>query len=432
MRDAARKCRRSELCGGKYHERCHRNSSKKALIVTTVSGFVPQFEMNNVHILQRMGYEVHYASNFRNPSYGNDNSRLDGTGIIRHQVDFVRSPFRLRENGKAYRQLKQLLKEQHFVLLHCHTPVGAALARIAAKLYQRQEKNKKNGQLKVIYTAHGFHFYKGAPLRNWLMYYPIERWLADFTDVLVTMNKEDYVQAKSFCRHKRTQVKYIPGEGVDTSYYGGKNLPEGEREAIRQMVREELFVEDGETLFLSVGELIPRKNHSTVIGALAELVEEDGKSNSFRYVICGQGVLKEELQQQIDYLGLSQKVSLLGYRKDIRALLYAADVFVFPSLQEGMPMALLEAAAAGLPLVVSDIRGNRDIVKALGGTESFTGKKELKQRLKEAMTDKAQGQEIRKAEHKTNAGYFVGSGLAGFDVQQVGRRMQNIYKEVSQ
>ena len=137
---------------------------RKALLVTHVSGFVPQFEMNNVHILQNMGYEVHYASNFHNPSYGDDNSRLEGTGIICHQIDFERSPFK-RKNITAYRQLKKLMEEHEFDLVHCHTPMGGALARLAAH-------NTHTGP--VIYTAHGFHFFKGAPLINWMIYYPVE------------------------------------------------------------------------------------------------------------------------------------------------------------------------------------------------------------------------------------------------------------------
>ena len=131
---------------------------KKALLVTTVSGFIPQFEMNNVKLLQQMGYEVHYASNYNTPSYGKDNHRLDGTGIIRHQIDFVRSPYSLK-NYIVYRQLKILMEKEKFQLIHCHTPMGGVMARLAAHA---------TGTSSVIYTAHGFHYYKGAPFINWL------------------------------------------------------------------------------------------------------------------------------------------------------------------------------------------------------------------------------------------------------------------------
>lgn len=125
---------------------------KKALLITHVSGFVPQFEMNNVRILQSMGYEVHYASNFNTPSYGTDNHRLDGTGIICHQIDFVRSPFDKR-NLHVYRQMVELMRREDFSLVHCHTPMGGVMARLAAHA---------TGTGPVIYTAHGFHFFKGA------------------------------------------------------------------------------------------------------------------------------------------------------------------------------------------------------------------------------------------------------------------------------
>lgn len=327
---------------------------KKVLIATTVSGFVPQFEMNNVRILQEMGYEVHYASNFHNVSYGTDNHRLEGTGIILHQIDFARSPFQWKENKKAYEQLKQLLKQYSFSLIHCHTPVGSVLTRLVAKPY------RKKGT-KVIYTAHGFHFYKGAPLQYWLLFYPIERWLANDTDVLITMNEEDFQRAKKFCKRKHTKVEHIFGVGIDVSYWSGENLTKEEREKIRKQKREELYILKESTMILSVGELIPRKNHEAVIRALAK--EKQKGNYNFVYVICGQGVLKEELLYLTKQCDLSDQVLFLGYREDIRELLYASDMFVFPSKQEGMPMALMEAIAAGVPAKASDIRGNRELLR---------------------------------------------------------------------
>ncbi len=325
---------------------------KKVLLVTHVSGFVPQFEMNNVRILQEMGYEVHYASNFNNVSYGTDNSRLKNTGIVCHQIDFARSPFDFQAHRLACRQLTEVLQKEKFSLLHCHTPVGAALSRIVAVPY------RKHG-LKVFYTAHGFHFYKGAPWKYWVLFYPVERFLAGKTDVLITINEEDYERAKRFCRHKKTKVKFLPGVGVDIRYWSGADLLTGEREEIRKIIRNELGVADNEQMLLSVGELIPRKNHEEVIRALAEKT----KGTQFKYFICGQGDLKEYLENLIVRLNLSKTVFLLGYRTDIRNLLYAADLFVFPSKQEGMPMALLEATATGIPLKASDIRGNREILR---------------------------------------------------------------------
>ena len=277
---------------------------KKVLIVTTVSGFVPQFEMNNVHILQEMGYEVHYASNYHNVSYGVDNHRLDGTKIIRHQVDFCRSPFDVKANYMAYKQLKDIMEKETFSLLHCHTPVAGVLARFVAR------KQRKQG-LKVIYTAHGFHFYKGAPLKYWLLFYPVECVLAWFTDVLITINKEDYKRAKRFCWNKKTKVEFIHGAGIDIAYWSGQKLQRGEREAIRIKTRQQLGITKEQFAILSVGELIPRKNHEVVIQVLAELKKE--LNGPVRYFICGQGVLREELQNLAKKLGVLEEVTFLGY-----------------------------------------------------------------------------------------------------------------------
>ena len=199
---------------------------KKALLVTHVSGFVPQFEMG---ILQNMGYEVHYASNYHNPSYGDDNRRLDGTGIIRHQVDFERSPYSLK-NVTAYRQLKQLMEEERFDLVHCHTPMGGVLARLAAHATNTGP---------VIYTAHGFHFYKGAPLLNWLIYYPVERWLSRYTDIQITINHEDFMRAKHF---KAGRVVRIHGVGIDLDQ---------EDQSVREEKRLELGIKPEEVLWVS-------------------------------------------------------------------------------------------------------------------------------------------------------------------------------------
>ena len=351
---------------------------KKALIVTTVSGFVPQFEMNNVHILQEMGYEVHYASNYQNISYGLDNHHLDGTGIVQHQVDFSRSPFDFKTNFLAYQQLKKIMKKENFSILHCHTPVAAVLSRIVAKNYRKQG-------LKVIYTAHGFHFYKGAPLKYWLLFYPIERLLAKFTDILITINKEDYERAKRFCWNKKTKVEFIHGVGIDINYWNGQYLKSEERKEIRKRIRKELGLTQIQTAILSVGELIPRKNHELVIRTLAELKKEIDRP--FCYFICGQGVLQEELQRLTKELKMFNEVVFLGYREDVRNLLYGVDLFLFPSKQEGMPMALMEAISTGIPIRASNIRGNREWVLESTNHKDwlFNDSVELKECLKRAL-----------------------------------------------
>lgn len=312
---------------------------KKALLVTTVSGFVPQFEMSNVRILQEMGYEVHYAANYNTPSYGNDNHRLDGTGIIQHQIDFVRSPFNFK-GLTIYKQLKKLMQIERFDLVHCHTPMGGVMARFAAHSTQTSP---------VIYTAHGFHFYTGASMINWLCYYPVEKFLSFFTDELICINKEDYERAKK--KFHAEYIDYIPGVGI--------SIDNIRRNIDIRLKKEELGLPKDKIILLSSGELIKRKNHEITIRAIAHLKQY---SNNFHYIICGQGALNEYLHELVEALDVSDSITFLGYRKDMMEVFQVADIFLFPSFQEGLPMALLEAMAYGLPVVCSDIRGNRDLM----------------------------------------------------------------------
>ena len=327
---------------------------KKVLLVSHVSGFVPQFEMNNVRILQDMGYEVHYASNFNTPAYGMDNERLKGTGIVQHQVDFVRSPWNVTANLKAYLQLKHLMEEQSFSLVHCHNPMSAALTRIAAKA---------SGTRPVLYTAHGFHFYQGAPFHMWVIYGSMEWLLSFLTDQQICINKEDYLFAKHFFHAGR--INYIPGVGINT----GKIH---EVSADREKKRTELGIPEDAIVLVSAGEMIPRKNQETILKALAVLNRGKGQIDADRpeyfCVICGHGELQEKLLTLAKELKVEQQVIFPGYRKDLWEIYKVSDIFVFPSLQEGLPAALLEAMAAGLPVVCSDIRGNNELIRnSFGG-----------------------------------------------------------------
>jgi glycosyltransferase involved in cell wall biosynthesis len=330
-------------------------NTNKALLVTTVSGFVPQFEMSNVQILQDMGYEVHYAANYNTPSYGTDNHRLEGTGIIQHQIDFVRNPFQLK-NILIYKQLKKIMRTECFDLVHCHTPMGGVIARLAARSAKITP---------VIYTAHGFHFYTGASIINWLCYYPIEKILSHFTDELICINKEDYERAKRYFHAKH--VDYIPGVGM--------NIEKVNNKVNVTLKKEELGLPEDKIILLSSGELIKRKNHETIIRALAHLKQQAtpslGSPYEFHYIICGHGILNEYLHKLAEELHISDSISFLGYREDMMEIFQIADLFLFPSYQEGLPMALLEAMAFGLPVVCSDIRGSNDLMEKYNDTQPF-------------------------------------------------------------
>jgi glycosyltransferase EpsD len=220
--------------------------------------------------------------------------------------------------------------------------VGGFLARLAAKKY------RKKG-MTVIYTAHGFHFFKGAPIKNWLLFYPVE-WLCSWwTDVLLTINQEDYQRAKKHLHAKK--VTYVPGVGINIEKFQDKPVS-------KEKIHKELGISEHDIFVLSVGELSKRKNHEVVIKAIGRM-----HNPKIKYFICGQGGLRDELNQLIEGMNLQENVRLLGYRTDICELCKTADLFVFPSLQEGLPVALMEAIACGTLVVCSKIRGNIDLIK---------------------------------------------------------------------
>lgn len=309
---------------------------KKILIVSTVSRQFYLFEHGNIEVLHSLGYEIHAAANFSDA-----NERLDALDIIRHPFDIQRSPFSLT-NIRAYKQLKQIMKTENFDSVHCHSPMGGVLARLAAK---------SSGISPIIYTAHGFHFYKGASLINWLLYYPVEKYLARYTDVLITINQEDYIRAQKF---KAKRTVYVPGIGVDTKKFSGFSVD-------RDKKRKELCISNETVVLLTVGEMIKRKNHETAIRALSKL-KSSGRAKNVIYLICGRGELEGYLKDQAKRLGVDEMVIFLGFRNDISEICTASDIFVFPSYQEGLPVSVMEAMSAGLPIICSRIRGNNDLI----------------------------------------------------------------------
>lgn len=313
---------------------------KRALIITTISGFLPQFEMNDVKILQEYGYEIHYASNFRHPVYCFDREELKKSGIILHQVDIVKSPYALADNCKALRQIRQIIDSEKIDLVHCHNPVSAVVGRLAAGIAKEKPY--------VIYTAHGFHFYKGAPLKNWLLYYTTERLLAHGTDLIITINKEDYDRARRFRIKKNGNVERIHGVGVDMERFKP-------RKELRAAKRRELGIPDDAFHIVTAAELNANKNQKIIIEAIAEL----GK-NDIYYSICGKGDNAENLENLIQEHHLEGQVRLLGYRTDMEEILQTADCFAFPSIREGFGIAAVEALATDVPLIVADNRGTRE------------------------------------------------------------------------
>lgn len=316
---------------------------KKALIITAISGFLPQFEINDVKILQEYGFQIHYASNFKNPVYSFDPIELEKKEIVLHHVDIEKMPFFILENIKAWKQIATIIDREQIDLIHCHNPMGAALGRLAA--WRSKQKPY------VIYTAHGFHFYKGAPWLNWIFFYPVERLLAHMTDMLITINQEDYERAKRFCLKKGGSVERIRGVGVDFGRYAPRTEVNGR-------IRKELGVPQEGFHIVTAAELNDNKNQQVIIRAIGKLGKKD-----IYYSICGKGKNEKKLKKMIHRYGLESQVHLLGYRTDMEEILRSADCFAFPSIREGLGIAAVEALATGVPLIAAANRGTKEYAR---------------------------------------------------------------------
>jgi len=314
-------------------------SFEKVLFVATVESHLLNFHIPFMKLLQGKDYEVHIATKL-----GNRQQEFDDIGVIKHNVDFSRSPYSPKV-FKSLQQMEKLLKEIRFSLVHVHTPVAAFVTRLAC---QRTNTHP------VLYTAHGFHFYKGAPVKNWLLYYNMEKLAAHWTDGLITINEEDYKAAQKFKLRKNGKVFFVPGVGVDIV-----ELEQRIASIDRSERRKELGISELSTVLITVAELIPRKNHIQVLRALSKLNKTD-----FHYLVVGNGESEQKLKKAVNELMLQDKVSFLGFRRDVAELMASSDIFILTSRHEGLTRAIMEAMAVGLPIIATDVRGNRDLVKS--------------------------------------------------------------------
>lgn len=316
------------------------------LMVAVSASMIDQFNMNNICILQKLGYHVVVACNFYEGNTTSDEriaefkSILTQMGVTYYNLPVPKNILNLKSIIESIQILKEIFRSNSFYGVHCHSPVGSVVCRIAGR------KARKAGT-KIIYTAHGFHFFKGAPVINWLLFYPIERLFVPLTDILITINREDYNRAQKM---KYKQIYYIPGVGINTSYFQNKSNCFS--------YRKKIGIDEKSLVFLSVGELNKNKNHITIIRAIAGMDRRD-----FIYLICGKGKWEPKLHKEIVKYGLENNIFLLGFQKDIKSLLALADIYVFPSYREGLSVAMLEAMASGLPIVASEIRGNVELVE---------------------------------------------------------------------
>lgn len=310
----------------------------KKILITSTDLMMIQFLVPHVVNLVNNGYEIEIACSNVGGKIEQIKERLKDTVKKIHVIKLERSPFTVK-NFQGYKEMKQIINNGDYDIIWTNEPVMGVVTRLAAKLARRQGTT-------VLYMVHGFHFFNGAPIINWMIYYPIEKLMAKYADVIVTVNREDYKRAKSM---NVKQVEYIHGIGINTNRLSAVSNSVD--------IRKELGLSYEDFLIISVGELNKNKNHKTIIKALAQI-----KDPAIHYLLCGKGDQLESLKKQVLESSLEKQVHFLGYRMDVLDICRQADVYVMPSYREGLPVASLEAMYCGLPLLTSDIRGLVDVM----------------------------------------------------------------------
>lgn len=315
----------------------------KALLLAPMGSVHRRFNRANIEALRTLGYEVHLVANFE---VGDGTEKQNGEytewcakeGIITHSIAYERHS--LKGSLSKTAETRELLKKENFELIHAHTETGGLILRLAGKPY----KNSR-----YIYTPHGMSFYKGSSLKSQMIYRPIERWICSGMDVNIAINREEFSVLKKW---NTESAVFVHGIGLDLERFRSVESDYSEK------IRDELNIPVDAKVIMSVGELDDNKNHQIVIRALALL-----KRDNVYYIICGVGPNKEKLEKLAGTLGIADRVVLAGYRKDIPEILHISDIFAFPSFHEGLPVSLMEAMAAGVPVICSKIRGNVDLMK---------------------------------------------------------------------
>lgn len=312
----------------------------KILYIVTVSNTVNAFLLPHIKMLVDKGHQVDIACNLKDP-FKEEVFELCSNIF---QIPFERSPITIK-NFTAYIILKKIVNEEHYDIVHTHTPIASMISRIATR--------KITKKTKVFYTAHGFHFFKGAPMKNWIIYYPIEKWLSRYTDVLITINNEDYTTAinKKF---KTNKIVLINGVGIDLSRFVKQEMDK------KTNIRKNLGYNKEDYILIYVAELSSRKNQTMLINSISKLKD---RIPNIRLLLVGKGEKNFDYEQLIKKFSLEQYIELLGFRDDIPELMAMSDVVVSTSKQEGLPVNIMEAMGIGLPIVATDVRGNRDLVE---------------------------------------------------------------------
>ena len=370
--------------------------NKKIVVVATTDNMIWQFLIPHIKHLQELGNEVECVC--AKTGFWFDELR-EKYGFVMHNISFTRNPISL-SNIKGFKQLVKLQKERQFDLVYCQQPVGGVMGRKLAKKFK----------IPCIYTAHGFHFFKGNnPLKN-LIFKTIEKHYSRYTTALVTINEEDYLASQKFYAKKTYKIN---GIGVDLAKYGIK------KDFNRDNFRKELGLEKEDFVVISVGELNKNKNTFRLLEVMKDV------PNNIKYIVCGQGPLKNEYIEYIKLNNLEQKVKMLGFRKDIPELLSISNVFIMPSYREGLSKSMMEAMSIGLPIIASKIRGNVDLVT--DEENGFLCNVEDNENYKNKIIQLAQNKLLQEKFSKANK-----KKIKNYSIENVLEQLGKVYEEMEQ
>jgi len=392
---------------------------KKVLFVAHVDSHIRHFHIPYLKYFHDKGYEVHVATS-------NDENEKFEYCDKKHTLSIERSPFKLN-NLKAINQMFELLKNENYDFVHCNTPMGSVVTRLGIKKYRKYIKKNDNmmTDTEVIYTAHGFHFFKGAPLSYWMIYYPIEKWLSKYTDKLITINKEDYNIALKF---KAKKVYKIDGVGVDAQKFNFQMSNDDKKKLKKDLssIDNEFKMSDSDVVVTYVAELIKRKNQDLIIDVMKDILDDKESPKNVKLLLVGTGELKDYYQKRINDLKLEKNILLTGYRRDVPKILAISDIAISCAKHEGLPFNLVEAQMSGLPCVATDVRGNNEVLEEnqTGYLINTKDKKKCKERFKNKLLKLVNSESMR-----TRMGKNALENSKKYKLSRIIDEMKKIYEE---
>lgn len=371
---------------------------KKALLLAPMVSVHERFNIANISVLKQIGVEIHLAANFSMDKHCVEYAKIiSRQGIVIHDIPFARAS--LKNNFNCIAQIRKLLVTEKFDLVHCHTETGGILTRISSGVAPES---------KYIYTPHGMSFYKGSSIKSQMVYRPIEKWICSRMDINIAMNAEELEVLKGW---NASKAFFVHGVGIELDKYQNSKVDIAEK-------RKSFGIPEEAFLMLAVGELNENKNHKIILESM-EMLKDD---ENLYLLICGEGALRNALLNQADIYGIKNRVILAGFRYDMQEIFPIANCLIFPSYHEGLPVSVMQAMAAGLPVICSKIRGNTDLIKTNGGILCNPNSSED---FRNAIIKLKNDESLRNMMSKTNRCNSVKYSLVN-----VRNELENIYRKV--